>query len=217
MTTKESKLRVAIIGYTGVIGKAVVSDLEELKNVEVLRVSRQSGGDLQIDIADTKSVSSFFEKVGKLDAVICCCGSAYFGPLSNCTKEKLSLGWKNKLGGQIDLVLQGIQSNNVNSNGVFVLTSGVLSQKPIPNGFGLSMTNAAIDAFVRSAATELPNGIRILAVSPGFVKESNYSADIRKGLEEVGASRVANGYRRALLSGLTGKVIEVTADGSREY
>ena len=210
---EKKKLRVAVIGYTGTIGKAVIKELETMTGVEIITAGRSSG-DFRVDIQDTKSIAAFYKAAKQLDAVMCCTGKGYFGGLADCTKENLEVGWQNKLGGQMDLVLQGMHV--LQDGGVFILTTGFLSSTPVRGLIGLSVVNAAVDAFVRTAPIELPRGLRINSVSPGFVTESAYSESIRQGLGEVSAKRVAKVYRRALVSGVTGKNMEITASGSTE-
>jgi NAD(P)-dependent dehydrogenase (short-subunit alcohol dehydrogenase family) len=60
----------------------------------------------------------------------------------------------------------------INDRGSFTLTSGILSQDPVPGGSALSMVNAGIDGFAIGAAIDMPRGIRINSVSPGMVLES---------------------------------------------
>ena len=116
--------------------------------------------------------------------------------------------------GQIDLAIQSL--NNLNNDGVVILTSGFLSNIALPGGIGASIVNSGINGFVRSAASETKRGTRIVAISPEFIKESKYPESVRKGLGEVSAELVAKSYLRALLVGISGKVITVTSSGTFE-
>ncbi|MGD9300697.1 MAG: hypothetical protein PVI13_03930 [Desulfobacterales bacterium] len=58
----------------------------------------------------------------------------------------------NKLMGQVNLVRLG--RNLINENGSFTLTSGMLSQDPMPGSASISMVNAGLEGFVRAAALE---------------------------------------------------------------
>ena len=86
------------------------------------------------------------------------------------TDEDYMLGLKSKLMGQVNIVRLGRKI--INDRGSFTLTSGVLSQKPIPGSASVSMVNAGLEGFVRAAALEMERGIRINIVSPIFVKET---------------------------------------------
>ena len=66
-------MRILVIGGNGTIGKTVVSNF---KNDNEVLVAGRSSGDVIVNIADSKSIQSMFEKAGKLDAIICIAGEA---------------------------------------------------------------------------------------------------------------------------------------------
>ena len=72
--------------------------------------------------------------------------------------------------GQVNLVL--IRLKYINHGGSFTLTSGILSDDPVRCGSSAAMVNGAINSFVKSAAMEMPNNIRINVVSPTVLTES---------------------------------------------
>jgi hypothetical protein len=110
--------------------------------------------------------------------------------------------------GQIRLVLAGLKY--INHGGSFTLTSGILSDDPIKLGSSAAMVNGAIDSFVKSAAIEMPNQLRINAVSPTVLCESMDSyAPFFRGFEPVPASRVALAFSKSVEGGQTGRVYRV--------
>ena len=62
---------------------------------------------LTFALSSQDSIAAFYKANDGLDAVICCGGSAFFGPMEKAGREQLQVGWASKAGGQIDLVLQG--------------------------------------------------------------------------------------------------------------
>jgi hypothetical protein len=52
--------------------------------------------------------------------------------------------------GQVNLVRFGV--NHLSEDGVFVLTSGIFSQRPIPGVPALAMANGGVESFTRGAA-----------------------------------------------------------------
>jgi len=42
----------------------------------------------------------------------------------------------------------------------------------MPGGAVISLVNAGLEGFVRAAALELPRGVRVNAVAPGWVRET---------------------------------------------
>jgi NAD(P)-dependent dehydrogenase (short-subunit alcohol dehydrogenase family) len=157
-------MRIVLVGASGTIGQAVAKELGERH--EIVAVGSKSG-DVQMDVTDAASIRAGFERIGRADAVVSTVGKVKFAPLEEMAEADYAVGLKDKLMGQVNLVLVG--RGFVNDGGSFTLTSGVLSHDPIRFGSPASMVNGAVDAFVRAAAIELPRGLRINAVSPGVL------------------------------------------------
>lgn len=196
-------MRVLVIGATGTIGRAVVAALEERKH-EVVPASHRSGA-LTVDLQDSASIARLYEKAGRVDAVVCAAGAARFRPLSELSEEDFSASLHHKLLGQINLVRLGIRF--VADGGSFTLTSGTLARHPSRGGAAVSVANAGVEAFVAAAALELPRGVRINAVSPGWVSETLKAMGHRP---EGGtpAAAVARAYIEAVEGDANGTVIE---------
>ena len=198
-------MKVVVIGATGTIGTAVVAELGGRH--EIVKVAR-TRGDHQVDIKDIGSIKALFGRLGKVDAIVCAAGGGHFGPLADTTAEQFAGGLKDKLMGQVNLVLAG--QAHLKDGGSFTLTSGILSTEPIRNGANLSTVNAAIDAFARAAAIELPRGLRINVVSPTLLTESAGAlGEYFRGFEFAPAKRVALAYSRSVEGGQTGQVFKV--------
>ena len=198
-------MKILIVGATGTIGRFVTTALSERH--EVVKAGSKSG-DAQVDIKESGSIRKLFDRVGKVDAVVSAVGKVHFGEFAKMTEAEIGIGLKDKLMGQVNLVLIG--RDYVNDGGSFTLTSGVLSHDPIRLGVGASLVNGAIDSFVRAAAIEMSRGIRINSISPGVLEESlpSYGPYFR-GHEAVPGKRVANAYVKSVEGLLTGQVIHV--------
>lgn len=198
-------MRIVVVGATGTIGKPVAAALQGRH--EIVKVGNKSG-DHQVDIKDSGSIRRLFEKTGRFDALVSCVGKVHFGDFAKLTENEVMIGLKDKLMGQVNLVLVG--RDFINDNGSFTLTSGVLSHDPIRYGACASLVNGAIDCFVRAAAIELPRGLRINVVSPGLLDESaDALGDYFRGHETVPGRRVANAYVKSVEGRLTGEVFRV--------
>jgi NAD(P)-dependent dehydrogenase (short-subunit alcohol dehydrogenase family) len=198
-------MKVVIVGGTGTLGKAIANELSARHSVISAGLT---SGDFQVDIRSKESIDAFLGKVGPFDALIAATGVVYFGPLIDFTEEQYQIGLNSKLMGQVNLVLAGLKY--INQGGSFTLTSGILSHDPIRLGSSASMVNGAIDAFVKSAAIELPNQLRINVVSPTVLTESldDYAPYFR-GFESVSASRAALAYSKSVEGAQTGTVYSV--------
>lgn len=198
-------MKILIVGATGTVGKFVAAALAERH--EIVKAGSKSG-DVQVDIKDAGSIRKLFDKVGKVDAVVSAAGKVHFGEFAKMTEAEIGVGLKDKLMGQVNLVLIG--RDYVRDGGSFTLTSGVLSHDPIRLGVGASLVNGAIDCFVRAAAIEMPRGIRINSISPGVLEEALPSyGPYFLGHDAVPGKRVANAYVKSVEGLLTGQVIHV--------
>jgi len=198
-------MRVLIIGATGIIGEAVVGELGPRH--DILTAGRNSG-DLRVDITSLDSIKAMFEHAGQVDAVVSATGKVKFAPMAAMTAADYEIGLKDKLMGQVNLVLVGRAF--VSEGGSFTLTSGVLDQDPIRQGSSASMVNGAVNAFVMAAAIEMGRGQRINAVSPTVINESmeGYAAFFR-GFQPVPAARAALAFAKSVEGAQTGQVYRV--------
>ena len=198
-------MRVLIVGASGTIGRAVAAELRQRH--EIIAAGRTSG-DLRIDITDSASIRSAFEKIGALDAVVSAAGHVKFAPFKDMTAADYEIGLEDKLMGQVNLVLIG--RDYVSDGGSFTLTTGVLDRDPILQGTSASMVNGAVNAFVAAAAIEMSRGQRINAVSPGVITEAMEGyAPFFRGFEPVPAARAALAYAKSVEGAQTGQVYRV--------
>jgi NAD(P)-dependent dehydrogenase (short-subunit alcohol dehydrogenase family) len=198
-------MKIILVGGAGDIGRAACKELEERH--EIITVGR-SAGDFQVDIGDINAVKSLYEKVGTVDAVVSCAGDATFAPLSEMDQEAFMVGLRQKVMGQVNLVLAGL--NVISDGGSFTLTSGVLDRDPIRMGSNAATANGALAGFVTSAAIEMPRRLRVNAVSPGMLDVSapRYGAWFH-GHKPVPSHHVGLAYAKCVEGALTGQVMIV--------
>lgn len=198
-------MKIVVVGASGTIGQAVIQELE--KKHEIIRAGR-NGQDVSVDITSVDSIKKMYEQIGKIDAVVSTTGGAHFAPITELTPELNEIGIDSKLKGQINLVLLGMEY--INDGGSFTLTTGIMMDDPIPQGASAAMANGGVKAFVKSAAIEMPRGIRINSVSPNVLQESwDKYGEFFPGFEAVPASRVALAYRKSVEGAQTGQNYEV--------
>lgn len=197
-------MKIIIVGATGTIGTRVTANLEE--EHDIIKVGSQSG-DLQADITKPDSVEAMFKEAGAFDALISTTGVAHFGPLNKMTASNFNVGLQSKLLGQINLVLAG--QHYINLKGSFTLTSGILSDDPVYASANLAAVNGGLNGFVKAAAMELENDVRINVISPGVVEDSPELFDAFPGHIPVTMDRVTNAYRKSVLGAINGQVVKV--------
>jgi NAD(P)-dependent dehydrogenase (short-subunit alcohol dehydrogenase family) len=200
-------MRVLLVGATGAIGTAILEVLEERHEVLPVSLSRAP---LHVDIGEPESIRELFKHLGALDAIVAAAGSARFKPLSLLSDEDFEFSLRTKLMGQVNLIRYGLSS--LNDEGSITITTGLLAQHPILGSAALSLVNAGLEGFMRSAALEAPRGIRINAVSPPRVREPGLSSEIA-GRDGLSAHLVAQAYLHALEGTETGQVLTPWLDG----
>ncbi|MCA3573519.1 MAG: short chain dehydrogenase [Aestuariivirga sp.] len=198
-------MRILVVGANGTVGQAVARALSARHDIVT---AGRSGGDITVDLMQAQSVSAMYQKLGTLDAVVACAGHVHFGPVATMTPEQFRKGLDDKLMGQVNLVLLGMA--HVADGGSFTLTSGVLDRDPVRQGANAAAVNGAIGGFVKAAAIEMPRGIRINAVSPGLLEESEKKYEgFFPGHEPVSSARVGLAYVKSVEGALTGQVFAV--------
>jgi NAD(P)-dependent dehydrogenase (short-subunit alcohol dehydrogenase family) len=198
-------MNLIIIGGNGTIGKKVSAHF--LKKHEIMIAGRNSG-DVSVDIEDSKSIQAMFESVGKIDAVLCVAGEAKWAAIDSLTEDDYYIGLRSKLMGQVNLVRIG--QDYLNPGGSFTLTTGILADYPVAMTTSAAMVNGGIHSFVKAAALELKNGLRINAVSSGLVEDAvEKYEDYFPGHNPIPMKKVINGYVRSVEGQGTGEIIRM--------
>lgn len=163
---------------------------------------------MRIDLTNPDSIRQVYAEAGTLDAVVCAAGNVTFKPLAEMSTADYEVGLRDKLMGQVNLVLLGRE--HVADRGSFTLTGGVLDSDPIVEGTSASMVNGALNSFALGASIELDRGQRINVVSPGVITEALDSyAPFFRGFEPVPAARAALAYAKSVEGSRTGQVFRV--------
>lgn len=196
-------MKIVIVGASGTMG-SFLSDAFE-KEHEVIRADRNSA-DTQVDITSPASIEEMYKAIGAFDALICTAGPTYVGPWKNLNDETFRAGVEGKMMGQINLVLIG--QHYINPKGSFTLITGALTHDPQKNFANASAANSAVEGFVRAAAIELENGIRINAVSPTVIENSPQYFPFFPGEIPVTMKQLEFGFRKAVFGANTGQIIK---------
>jgi len=196
-------MKIIIVGASGTMGKHLTSALK--KENEVITAASE-GCDIQVDITSTESIENMFKQAGAFDALISTAGPTYVGPWKKMADKEFRKGVDGKMMGQINLVLIG--QHYINPKGSFSLITGALTHDPQKNFANASAANGAVEGFVRAAAIELENGIRINAVSPTVIENSPQYFPFFPGDIPVTMQQLEYGFRKSVFGANTGQVIK---------
>ena len=197
-------MKIIIVGATGTMGKYLTGVFK--KEHEVVTAATKSC-DIEVDITSTESIENMFKQAGAFDALISTAGPTYVGPWKKMNDQEFRKGVDGKMMGQINLVLIG--QHYINPKGSFTLIAGALTYDPQRNFANASAANGAVEAFVRAAAIELENGIRINAVSPTVIENSPQYFPFFPGDIPVTMLQLEYGFRKSLFGANTGQVIKL--------
>lgn len=198
-------MKVLIIGGNGTIGKTVSAALRAKHEIIV---AGRTSGNVRVDLADSNSIKVMFEKVGKIDAVVCTAGEAKWAPFNELSEDDFFIGLRSKLMGQVNLVRIG--QSFLNPSGSFTLTTGILADNPVLMTTSAAMVNGAVHSFVQAVALELTQGHRINAVSAGLVEDAvEKYRDYFPGHNPVAMNKVENAYLKSIEGKINGQIVRV--------
>lgn len=197
-------MKIIIVGASGTMGQYLTSVFE--KEHEIIKVNTTSG-DIPTDITSVQAIEAMYKKAGSFDALICTAGSTFVGSWTNLNDQTFRKGIEGKLMGQINLVLIG--QHYINPKGSFTLITGALTHEPQQNFANASAANGAVEAFVRAAAIELGNDIRINAVSPTVIENSPQYFPYFPGEIPTTMRQLEFGFRKSVFGANTGQIIEL--------
>ncbi len=197
-------MKILIIGGKGTIGKVVAKHYST--DHEVIVAGRRDV-DLVVDITDSESITTMFENIGKLDAILCIAGEAKWDYFENLSEEDFYIGIKSKLMGQVNLVKIG--KEYIKEGGSITLSTGILADDPVLMTSSAAMVNGAIHSFTQAVALELKD-VRVNVVSLGVVenayeKYKKYFPDH----EPISMEKVIRAYVRSVEGTRSGEIIRV--------
>lgn len=195
-------MKIIIVGASGTMGKYLTEAFQE--EHDIITVNTNSGA-IPTDITDVAAIEKMYREAGAFDALICTAGPTFVGPWNRLTDKEFRKGIEGKLMGQVNLVLIG--QHYINPKGSFTLITGALTKGPQRHFANASAANGAVEAFVRAAAIELENGIRINAVSPTVIENSPQYFPFFPGEIPTTMKALEAGFRKSLFGAGTGQVI----------
>ncbi len=198
-------MKILVIGGTGTIGKKIV---QHFSGDHEILVAGRTHPEYKVDISDSASIEKLFAQTGKLDAIVCAAGEAKWDTFNNLTEADYHIGLNSKLMGQVNLVRIG--RHHLNANGSITLTTGILADDPVVKTASAAMVNGGIHSFVKAAALEMENGIRLNVVASGVVEDAY--AKYRTyfpGHVAIGMDKMMLGYVRSVEGKGNGQIIRI--------
>lgn len=139
---------------------------EKAKGIQPLTIV----ADVTEELDNERIVRETVEHFGKLDVLINNAGVVGMGGIKNCSMETYDSVMSTNIRSVFHLTKVAIP-HLIESKGCVVNISSIAGSKPNASALAYNISKAALDHFTKCVALELaPDGVRVNAVSPGFVK-----------------------------------------------
>ncbi|WP_327351168.1 short chain dehydrogenase [Streptomyces sp. NBC_01304] len=195
-------MKIVVIGATGTIGSALADALESNPAHEVVRASRR--GPVKVDLEDPASIDALFATIGPVDAVVAVAAGGTIARIDDSTDADYFTGLDGKLLGQLHLTRRA--ARELTDGGSVTLTGGISEFTEAGLSFG-ALVNAGLAGFIPAAAREMPRGIRLNSVSPGWISET-LRAMGRDASAGTPVAEVVRAYVELIEGADRGRVIE---------
>jgi len=141
---------------------------------------------IRVDVTDTANVDAAFgsigETEGRLDAVVNCAGIAKPGPSATITDADWSRMLDIHVSGSLRACRAGYQLLQGSDRAAIVNLASVAALTGMPKRASYTTAKAAVVGLTRTLAVEwAPDGIRVNAVGPGYVRTALTSTLIVAG------------------------------------
>ena len=170
---------VLITGASSGLGAAMARRLAD-RGWRVLGTSRRAAPDgagiewIAMDVCDDASVeralASVFERVPRLDALVCNAGYGIYGAVEETPLERARAQLETNFFGVLRVLTPVLTHMRQNDSGRILLVGSLAGRAPIPFQAHYSASKAAIEALVFSLINELaPFDVHVSLIEPGDI------------------------------------------------
>lgn len=147
---------VAVVGASGGLGTSIAEVLES-RRATVIRATRSNGGDVTVDLRDSRSGADLVEFAttthGRLDGVVVAAGIVAFGDVGDNDDVVVEELFLTNSMGPIWLAAR-VEDSLSATAGFFVNVSGVVAETPMPGMAAYCASKAAAAAGIAALAKE---------------------------------------------------------------
>lgn len=131
------------------------------------------------DVSDFDQVQRLFEGLERVDILVTCAGAAHFGAIDTVPVAQAKSLFEGRFFGQLAAAHYAVPKMPPGS--VIIFCSGIAATVGLPNYSAGSALCGAVNSMTRSLAVELaPRGIRVNAISPGYIEDTDIQSNLSK-------------------------------------
>jgi len=135
------------------------------------------------DVSDTEQVQGLFEGLERVDILVTCAGAAHFGAIDTVPVAQAKSLFEGRFFGQLAAAHYAVPK--MPQGGVIIFCSGIAATVGLPYYSAGSALCGAVNSMTRALAVELgPRGIRVNAISPGFIEDTDIQSNLSKEQKE---------------------------------
>lgn len=131
------------------------------------------------DVSDFEQVQRLFEGLERVDLLVTCAGAAHFGAIDTVPVAQAKSLFEGRFFGQLAAAHYAVPKMLPGS--AIIFCSGIAATVGLPYYSAGSALCGAVNSMTRALAVELgPRGIRVNAISPGYIEDTDIQSNLSK-------------------------------------
>ncbi len=165
--------------FASVGAKVILASRQPQRLVTAAQSIGYSSVAIPTDVSDLEQVQRLFEGLEQVDILVTCAGAALFGAIDTVPVAQAKSLFEGRFFGQLAAAHYAVPKMPPGS--VIIFCSGIAASVGLPYYSAGSALCGAVNSMARALAVELaPKGIRVNAISPGFIESTDIQSNLSK-------------------------------------
>ena len=165
--------------FASVGAKLILASRQPQRLVTAAQSIGYSSVAIPTDVSDLEQVQRLFEGLEQVDILVTCAGAALFGAIDTVPVAQAKSLFEGRFFGQLAAAHYAVPKMPPGS--VIIFCSGIAASVGLPYYSAGSALCGAVNSMARALAVELaPKGIRVNAISPGFIESTDIQSNLSK-------------------------------------
>lgn len=165
--------------FASVGAKLILASRQPQRLVTAAQSIGYSSVAIPTDVSDLEQVQRLFEGLEQVDILVTCAGAALFGAIDTVPVAQAKSLFEGRFFGQLAAAHYAVPKMPPGS--VIIFCSGIAASVGLPYYSAGSALCGAVNSMTRALAVELaPKGIRVNAISPGFIESTDIQSNLSK-------------------------------------